>query len=348
MAKPTILMIGNYLSQPKHNRNIWNDLAERLAEDGWGVLTTSHQENQVLRLLDMLQTILFRRKQYALAQIDVFSGKAFVFAELCSSLLRWIGKPVLLNLHGGGLLEFSGKHPRRVKTLLERASMVVTPSTFIQEGLQAFHPNIRIIPNPIDISKAVFRPRSGLQAQLIWLRAFHAVYNPTLAVRVLHQLAEEFPGAYLTMIGPDKGDGSLQLCIQQARLLGVEKSVSIMNGIPHELVTEYMNRADIFINTTNYDVAPRSVLEAMACGLCVVSTNVGGMHWLVEDGQDGLLVPPDDPQAMTAAIKSILVDSALASRLSTKARQKAESLDWRYILPIWNEVLSALISVTDK
>jgi len=82
MAKPTILMIGNYLSQPKHNRNIWNDLAERLAEDGWGVLTTSHQENQVLRLLDMLQTILFRRKQYALAQIDVFSGKAFVFAEL--------------------------------------------------------------------------------------------------------------------------------------------------------------------------------------------------------------------------------------------------------------------------
>ena len=225
MAKPTILMIGNYLSQPKHNRNIWNDLSDRLAENAWGVLTTSRQENQFLRLLDMLQTILFRRKQYALAQIDVFSGKAFMFAELCSGLLKWLNKPVLLNLHGGGLLDFAKKHPRRVTALLNKSNLVVTPSPFIQQGLRAFHPDIRIIPNPIDISRAIFRPRSELQARLVWVRAFHAVYNPTLAVRVLHHLAAEFPNIHLTMIGPDKGDGSLQLTTKVAQVLGLENKI---------------------------------------------------------------------------------------------------------------------------
>lgn len=332
-------MIGNYLSQPRHNRNIWNDLSERLAENAWGVLTTSRQENQFLRLLDMLQTILFRRKQYALAQIDVFSGKAFMFAELCSGLLKWLNKPVLLNLHGGGLLDFAKKHPRRVTALLNKSNLVVTPSPFIQQGLRAFHPDIRIIPNPIDISRAIFRPRSELQARLVWVRAFHAVYNPTLAVRVLHHLAAEFPNIHLTMIGPDKGDGSLQLTTKVAQVLGLENKIELVSGIAHELVAEYMDRSDIFINTTNYDVAPRSVLEAMACGLCVVSTNVGGMAWLVEDGQNGLLVPPDNPEAMAAAIKRVLSDSQLASRLSVNARQKAASLDWSVILPKWEDIL---------
>ena len=205
--------------------------------------------------------------------------------------------------------------------------------------LRAFHPDIRIIPNPIDISRAIFRPRSELQARLVWVRAFHAVYNPTLAVRVLHHLAAEFPNIHLTMIGPDKGDGSLQLTTKVAQVLGLENKIELVSGIAHELVAEYMDRSDIFINTTNYDVAPRSVLEAMACGLCVVSTNVGGMAWLVEDGQNGLLVPPDNPEAMAAAIKRVLSDSQLASRLSVNARQKAASLDWSVILPKWEDIL---------
>jgi len=336
-------MIGNYLSQPRHNRNIWNDLSERLAGDGWGVITTSRQENQLLRLLDMLQTILFRRKHYALAQIDVFSGRAFIFAELCSGLLNWLNKPVLLNLHGGGLLDFAREHPRRVTALLKKASLVVTPSPFIQQGLHAFHPDIRIVRNPIDISKAIFRPRSELQARLIWVRAFHAVYNPMLAVRVVHQLVNEFPAVHLTMIGPDKGDGSLNLTVKEAYALGVEERIEIISGIAHELIAENMDRADIFINTTNYDVAPRSVLEAMACGLCVVSTNVGGMVWLVEDEQDGLLVPPDDAEAMASAIKRLLIDSTLASCLNVNARRKAENVDWSIILPQWETILTTVL-----
>lgn len=343
MAKPTILMIGNYLSQPRHNRNVWNDLAERLAGDGWGILVTSRQENQALRLLDMLFTILVKRKQYALAQIDVFSGKAFIYAELGSCLLRLLKKPVLLTLHGGGLPEFARRHPRRAAALLHCANAVITPSPFIKERLQTFRQDIQVIPNPIDISKAIFRPRAKLAPRLIWVRAFHDVYNPMLAVRVLRLLKDDFPDVHLSMIGPDKGDGSLQDCQLLARSLGVDTNLQITAGIPHAQIAGNMDSADIFLNTTNYDAAPRSVLEAMACGLCVVSTNVGGMGWLVENGQDGLLVSPGNPKAMANAVSRLLNDSALASHLSSNARQKAENLDWSRILPQWEAVITTAL-----
>jgi glycosyltransferase involved in cell wall biosynthesis len=77
----------------------------------------------------------------------------------------------------------------------------------------------------------------------------------------------------------------------------------------------------------------------MACGLCIVSTNVGGLPYLLEDRKDALLVPPDDPAAMTAAVEEILSDPSLARRLSRNARLKAEQFDWRPVVSEWQEIL---------
>ena len=99
-----------------------------------------------------------------------------------------------------------------------------------------------------------------------------------------------------------------------------------------------MNQGDVFINTTNIDNTPVSLLEAMACGLCVVSTNVGGLPYLIEDGVDALLVPPDDSQAMAAAVRRILTEPGLAARLSSNARKKIERFDRSVILPQWEEL----------
>lgn len=349
MAKPTILMIGNYLSQPKHNRNIWNDLSERLAGAGWGVITTSRQENKVLRLLDMLQTILFKRKQYALAQIDVFSGAAFTFARSCAWLLRLLKKPYVLTLHGGGLPVFARKHPDRIKRLLSTASAVTTPSPFLQVSLADFRNDILCIPNPVQISSMGYRKRAHLTPNLIWIRAFHEIYNPGLAVRMIKILSQSMPECKLTMIGPDKGDGSFEKVLLLTHEFGLDNQIRVLPGIPSSEVPVLLDTADIFINTTNYDTFPRSLIEAMACGLCVVSTNVGGIPWLVNNGQEGFLVSPDDPQVMADAVLSLLNNPELAERISTQARQKAETLDWSAILPQWEALLSSVgISGNDE
>ena len=109
---------------------------------------------------------------------------------------------------------------------------------------------------------------------------------------------------------------------------------------------DWLTKADIFINTTNVDNMPISVLEAMASGLCVVSTNVGGIPYLLEDESDALLVPPNDPQAMTAAVCRILTEPGLAEKLSSNARKKAEQFDWSVIMPQWEAILEDVVRIS--
>jgi glycosyltransferase involved in cell wall biosynthesis len=84
-------------------------------------------------------------------------------------------------------------------------------------------------------------------------------------------------------------------------------------------------------------------MEAAACGLCIVSTNVGELPLLWTNGDDALLVEPDDPKAMAAAVRRLLTESGLAERLSRNARAKAEQFDWSLILPQWERLLTEVV-----
>ena len=98
------------------------------------------------------------------------------------------------------------------------------------------------------------------------------------------------------------------------------------------------------MNTTNVDNTPVTVIEAMACGMCVVSTDVGGVPYLVDDGRNGLLVPRDDPEAMTAAVRTIVESPDLAARLSHNALRKAQDFDWGRVLPKWEILLASVVA----
>lgn len=164
-----------------------------------------------------------------------------------------------------------------------------------------------------------------------------------MAVKTVVALAAEWPDIHLAMIGPNKRDGSLERTRTLAEELGVNRYISFNEGIPKSKVPSVLNQADIFISTTNIDNTPVSILEAMACGLCIVSTNVGGIPYLLEHEKDALLVPPDNPAAMAHAVERILKDTGLAGKLSRNARQKAEQFDWAIVLPQWEKTLNSVL-----
>ena len=339
-----LLLIGNYLSGPGYNHNVWQDLAGHLPKVGFGVITTSSKEKKIPRLLDMLKTIWLRRNDYQIAQIDVFSGQAFIFAECSARLLRALNKPFILTLNGGNLPQFSQKHFQRVQQLLTMADAVTAPSMYLLDRMAICRSDIQLLPNPIEISNYPFRLRKYPKPAMIWLRAFHHVYNPTMAPRVLANILNDYPTASLVMIGPDKGDHSLQNTMEVTDHLGVEQKIKFPGAVLKSEVPMELNQGDVFINTTNFDNTPTSVVEAMACGLCVISTNVGGLSYLLNDGEDALLVPPDDPVAMGVAARRVLSEPGLAERLSQNGREKAEKLDWANILPLWNSLFMRLIN----
>lgn len=333
-----VLLVSNFLSASGGSRGVCEELAIRLKASGASVITTSAKQARIPRLFDMLRTIISQRRNYAMAHVDVYSGPAFVWAEATCAMLRRLKKPFLLTLHGGNLPQFAQRFPGRVQRLLPSANVVTAPSEYLREKMLPYCDGIRLLVNSLDTAVYPFRLRKPARPSLIWLRSFHDIYNPLLAPKVVAQLAHKFPDVHLTMVGPDKKDGSLQRTLQSAVALGVMDRICLAGGVAKSEVPMWMNRGDVFLNTTNVDNTPVSVLEAMACGLCVVSTNVGGLPYLLNNGHDAILVPPDNAERMAEAIERILTNPTLAERLSQNARVKAEEHDWSVVLPQWKSL----------
>ncbi len=336
-----LLIVGNHLSAAGLNRSACEDLAGRLCASQWPALTTSHRKARLSRLADMMWTCWSDRHRFAVAQVDVFSGLAFCWAEAACWALRRSRKPYVLSLHGGALPSFARRWPSRVARLLSSAHTVTAPSGYLAEAMRTFREDLQVVPNALDTGAYRFVRRRRASPKLIWLRAFHKIYNPTLAPRTLVLLMRDAPSIRLEMLGPDKGDGSFQRTQRTAANLSVSHILNMPGPVTKQEVPERLNRSDIFLNTASVDNSPVSALEAMLCGLCVVSTNVGGIPALLEDGHDALLVPPDDPEAMAEAVRRILTQPDLAARLSWNARRKAERFDWGRVLPQWKALFAA-------
>jgi len=344
MKKKCVLLVGNHLSQSGQNRSVGEELAIRLNQHSWKTILVSRKLNKPTRLWDMLWTIIKLRKFYTIAEVDVFSGPAFIWAFLCAGLLKLQDKPLVLILHGGNLPEYALRYPRRVKRLVTWADTVVAPSSYLKQKLAIYRADIQIIPNGLEINQFPYRLVEIPKFKLVWLRAFHQIYNPSLAPKVIKILKDQKLDFCLVMVGPDKGDGCLQAMLRTAQELDVSDRIEIVRGVRKKQVPEMLAQGDIFLNTTNFDNTPVSVIEAMASGCCIVSTNIGGIPHLLEDGVDALLVPPDDPDAMAKAVRRILTEPGFAKYLSQNARRKAEQFDWSVILPQWEALFSEVIN----
>lgn len=336
--RPPVLLVGNFLSGTRGTRGVCEDLALGLKAAGWPVITTSSRPGRFARLVDFLFTVWRQRNRYEVAQVDVYSGPSFVWAELVCWALRTARKPYILTMHGGNLPSFAQRHGKRVQLLLRSADAVTTPSAYLFEQMHVYRQDLVLLPNSLELGKYQFRHRDRPEPNLVWLRAFHKIYNPSLAVKVVAGLVDDYPSVKLVMIGPDKKDGSLDVARNLATKLRVLDRITFVGPVPKATTPEWINGGDILLNTPRIDNTPVSILEAMASGVCIVSTKVGGIPYLIEDECDGLLVPDSDEVAMATAVRRLMSEDGVAGRLSRNGRLKVEQFDWPAVLPQWERL----------
>lgn len=339
LMKKRILYIGNNLSNPTFTATYISFFSEALKEEGYEVKTASGKNNKILRLTDMLSLIWRNRKNTDIVLIDTYGAQNFYYAYSTGKLCQQLNLPYVPILHGGNLPIRLSDSKELSRELFDKALVNIAPSNFLYESFRSEgFKNVKIIPNSIILKDYPFKKREKFDPKLLWVRRFQERYNPLLTLQVFEKLHEKYPDAQLCMVGPEK-DGSLAQCKEYARTRDLP--VYFPGKMRKEEWARLSVNYDFFINSTDVDNTPISVIEAMALGLPVVSTNVGGMPFLIEHQKDGYLVPPKDVGAMLAGLEELLTDQEKTKDIAEAARKKVEAFDWEIVKYKWNEILSS-------
>jgi glycosyltransferase involved in cell wall biosynthesis len=337
-----LLLVAPLLGgRPGQVPDVFERLGPLLADDGHEVQLTSARTGRLRRSADMALTTLRTRRSTDVVVIHLYTGRSFAVEALVVALSG--ARPAIGVLAGGGLPALEDRHPRLVRRVLGRFDALVAPSEYLARWAQeVVDLTVKVIANPLDPDDYPFRLRDPARPTILWMRAYHPIYAPEVAVQAVERLRHELPEVRLTMVGADKG---LRPDVErQVRAAGLEEHVEVRGFAGPAEKRALLESHDVFLNTSLVDNRPVSVVEAGAAGLCIVSSEVGGVADLLVDGVSGLLVAPEDSAAVAQGIQRIVGDSTLAAQLSAGGREVAEAGRPEVVAGAWTELLTAVRS----
>jgi glycosyltransferase involved in cell wall biosynthesis len=243
---------------------------------------------------------------------------------------RITGKPVVVNYRGGEADTFLQKSMFWVRPSLARADSVIVPSGFLQAVFLKYGFATSIVPNIINLSR--FSPDTSTSSGdteagpcILVARNLEPIYDNATALRAISMVKRTFPSVQLLIGGSGPERQALEKLTEE---LGITDSVVFTGKVDNVNMAALYRQADVMINPSLVDNMPNSVLEALASGVPVVSTNVGGVPYIVDHDRTALLVPPQDPEAMAAAVLALLSDPAKAQRMREAGIEAVQRFTW--------------------
>jgi sugar transferase (PEP-CTERM/EpsH1 system associated) len=307
-------------------------LGQELREEGFPVFVLERRPGVDWRCASRLAKLL-RRENVDLVQAHQYTP--FFYAMAARLLYR--RPPLMFTEHGRHFPDY----PRRKRMivnrlLLERRDRVVAVGRAVQqavvnnEGIPA--QRVAVIYNGIDLSpyrngvpdRDAVRRELGLgDWDLVLVQVARLDYlkdHPT-AVRMMGQVVRQRPDARLLLVGEGPERGKIE---DEIRQRGLEANVRLLGQRGD--VARILRAADLFLLTSISEGIPLTVIEAMAAGLPVVATNVGGMTEVVEDGQTALLAPAADDAGLAAAVFRLAEDPELRRQMGQWGRERANEV----------------------
>ena len=334
--KKKILYIGNQLAPLGKNATTIDTLTPLFGDLGFEIVAVSSFENKFLKMLHMLWSVV-KCRNYDYLLIDTYSTSNFYYALFCSQLARVFGLKYIPILHGGNLEKRLIDNPKLSRLIFNNASVNVTPSLFLREIFERNgYVNLIHIPNSIELEKYIYKYRNEFKPKLMWVRALADVYNPMMALKVLKALQIKFPDASLTMVGPDK-ENLLNSLEEYCKVNNL--NVKFTGKVSKEKIIDLAQEHDIFINTSRLDNLPVSILEAMALHLPIVSTNVGGIGYLLENEKDSFLVGDNDDVSMVERLVFSIENPIVVNKMLENASLKIKQFNWKIVSNKWLELL---------
>ncbi len=335
-----ILYVGNILSVSGGSVGFIETMTPKLASR-YKIKSVSSIQSKPFRLLHMLFSVWRYRNTCEVVLVDTFSTQAFWFSYTVGKFCNFLTIPYIPIVRGGDFVNRLGKSKKECDFLFTKSSINIVPSKFLEFHFNNAEYKVKYIPNFIELKKYPFKVRENISAKILWVRAFHKIYNPVMAIDVVSKLND--PKSELCMVGADT-DGTKELVDKRIQELKLSSQVKLTGRLLKDEWIKLSENYDVFINTTTIDNMPVSVIEAMALGLPVVSTNVGGIPYLMENKKTGILVQSNNVEEMTKAIQELLGNAEYTKSLSLNARKMVEDFDWEKVKLKWFDVLDGLVT----
>ncbi|HYI80367.1 MAG TPA: glycosyltransferase family 4 protein [Thermoleophilaceae bacterium] len=267
-----------------------------------------------------------------IVQIHVTVRGSMYRKAVCVLLARALRRRVVLHVHSGAveIASFRASLGRSSLALFRAAfaasDVVLAVSAASSAALEEAYglTGVVVVPNAAPPGPPERRgPQSdGGQVQAVYLGGFaNPVKGGGVLLEALAIAIPRAPGLNVTLAGPG------ELPPSGAKLIERHPQISWVGWLQERVKDEQLRAAEIFVMSSLSEGLPVALLEAMAYELAIVTTAVGGIPEVTTDREDGLLVPPGDPQALADALCALTGDAALRTRLSAAARDRAERLD---------------------
>jgi glycosyltransferase involved in cell wall biosynthesis len=250
-----------------------------------------------------------------------------LFATPAIWLAKLRRKPILINYRGGHAAKFFQHSWRLVSLSIQQSAGVIVPSSYLQQVFYQYKQASTIVPNVLDpsIFYPTTKPAGAKQLHIIVTRNLEAIYDVACVIRAFSNIVQQFPYAILTIAGSGPERKTLELLVKQLNLISSVKFVGRLNS--SEIASLYRS-ADVMFNSSLVDNSPNSLIEAMASGVPIISSNVGGIPLLVTHEYDALLVAPSQPELFYQQVSRLQKDPVLKQKLITNGLNSSRRFHW--------------------
>ncbi len=300
----------------------------------------------VFRLFPYLVTLWKSLEEAEVVHIMANSGWSWhLFATPAIWFAYWHHVPVIVNYRGGEAGSFLKRQEKLFRFSIKKVDKLIVPSGYLKNVFNKYGIKADIIPNLINLD--VFSPQNGKKypnnpPHLIVCRNLEKIYGNEIVIEAFSLLLDDYPGARLTIAGEGPEKNNLEKLVAQ---YGIKSRVCFTGRLDVSGMVEIYKTADIMVNASRVDNMPNVLLESMAMGVPIVTTDAGGIPFVVENEKTALLVPVDDPERMANAIKRLLKEPMLYNSLSENGRKESEHYKLDNIKKQW---LSLYSSMNDK
>ena len=249
-----------------------------------------------------------------------------LFAAPAIWIAKFHRKPVVVNYRGGEAANFFQRSPKLVRASLNQVSAIVVPSPFLEKIFAALEFKAIVVPNIVNLAR--FSPAQSVPLgppHLVVTRNLEAIYGIDTALRAFSRVLQSFPESRMTIAGSGPQLSALQSLAGELQLAS---SVEFCGRLEINDMAALYQSAHVMVNPSLVDNTPNSILEALASGVPIVTTDVGGIPYLVENEKTALLIPPQQPEAMAAAILRVLNTPQLARALSDAGLAAVKQYTW--------------------